>query len=81
MYDRRNKLLGHAFKTEPIKIEYGIKSKCATTENPHANSILERIHQVISNLVHTFDLQKKYLYKDDPWPGILAAMGFAVQST
>ena len=43
-------------------------------------SILEIIHQLISNLVHTFDLQNNYLEEDDPWSGILAATAFAVQT-
>ena len=50
-------------------------------ENIHANSILERIYQVIVNLVCTFDLQNNYLDEDDPWSGILSAMDFAVRST
>ena len=49
--------------------------------NPQANSILERIHQVIVNLVRMFDLQNNYLDEDDPWSGILEATDFAVQST
>ena len=58
MHDRRNKFLGHIFKSDPIKDKYGIKSKCATTENQQENSTLEIIHQVIANLVRTFELQK-----------------------
>ena len=54
-YDQGNKFLGHAFKNDLIKIEYVIKAKCETTENLQANSILETIHQVIVNLVRTFD--------------------------
>ena len=45
------------------------------------NSILEIIHQVIENLVHTFNLQNNYIDEDDPWSGILAATDFAVRST
>ena len=49
-------------------------------ENPKSNSILERIHQVIANLVRTYDLQNINLVEDDPWSGILAATSFAAQS-
>ena len=38
------------------------------------------IHQVIANLVLTFDLQNNYLDEDDPWSGILSATAFVVQS-
>ena len=41
-----NEFLGHGFKNDWIKNYFGIKSKCATTENTQENSILERNHQV-----------------------------------
>ena len=63
-YDQRNKLLGHVFKNDLIENEYGIKAKCATMSNPQANSIMQIIHQVIENLVLTYDLQNNYLDKD-----------------
>ena len=40
-YDRGNEFLVHAFKNDLIEKQYGIKAKCATTENPQENSILE----------------------------------------
>ena len=61
-----------------IKNEYGTKSKCKATENTQENSILEIIHQVIANLIRTFDLQNNYLNKDNPWLGIVEAMDFSV---
>ena len=67
-------------KNDIIEREYGIKSKCANTENSQANSIFGRIHQVIAKLVRTFDLPNNYLYKDEPWLGILVAKSFAVRS-
>ena len=57
-----------------------IKAKCATTENPHANPMLEMVHQVKANLLRTFDLQNKYLDKEEPGPGILAATYFSLHS-
>ena len=65
-------------KKNQIETEHRIKSKCATTENAQLNSILEIIHQVISNLVRTYDFQNNYLDKYNPWSGILAATYFAV---
>ena len=78
-YDRLNKFLGYAFKNYLIEREYGIKAKCATTENPQDNSTLERISQINPNLVCTFDLQNNYQDEDDPWSGILSATDFVVQ--
>ena len=40
MYYRGNEFLGHAFNNNLIKTEYGIKTKCKTTENTQENSIL-----------------------------------------
>ena len=53
-YDSGNELMGHAFKNYLIENTHGIKSKYETTANPQANSISERIHQVIANLVSAF---------------------------
>eukprot|EP00957_Ditylum_brightwellii_P147657 11244480-Ditylum_brightwellii.AAC.1 len=36
--------------------EYGIKFKPITTRNPQANYIVERAHQTIGNLLHSFKL-------------------------
>ena len=47
--------------------------------NPQVNSILEIIHQVISNLVHTFDSQNIYLDKYDPWAGTITETDFTVR--
>ena len=41
-YDRANELICHAFRNAPIKNEYGIKFKCATTANTQGNLILEK---------------------------------------
>ena len=38
-----------------------------------------RIHQVIENLVDTFDLKNNYLDEDDPWADILEVNAFVVQ--
>ena len=54
--------------------------KCITVRNPQANAIVERIHQVIVNMIKTFGLQTKFLDQDDPWKGILSATAFAVIS-
>src|SRR5207253_500570 len=61
--------------------DYGIKAKPITVRNPQANAIVERIHQVIGNIIRTFDLESNYLDDDNPWRGILAATAFAVRST
>jgi hypothetical protein len=65
-----------------LKNDYGIKPKPITVRNRRANAIVERVHQVIGNIIHTFELQDNYLLdEDDPWKGILSATEFAVRST
>ena len=64
-----------------IKEDYGIKARPITVRNPHANAIVERIHQLIGNIIRTFELEDNYLDEGDPWKGILSAMALAVQST
>ena len=79
-YDRGSEFIGKEFQ-QMIKQDYGVKAKPITVRNPQANAIVERIHQVIGNMVRTFELEENYLDEDDPWKGILSATAFAVRST
>ena len=63
------------------KEDYGVKAKPITVRNPQANAIVERVHQVIANIIHTFELENNYLDEADPWKAILSATAFAVRST
>ena len=59
---------GSEFKAELsqlIKDDYGIKSMIITTRNPHANAIVERIHQTIGNMIRTFELYDNDGIDDD----------------
>ena len=46
-----------------------------------SNAVLERIHQVLGNLVWTFTISQTYVDEDKPWTGILAAASFSIRST
>ena len=51
-------------------------------QNPQANAIVKRVHQMLGNLIRCFQLQDKpYHDLDDPWGGILVAVAFALRST
>jgi hypothetical protein len=64
------------------KEDYGVKAKPSiTVRNPQANAIVEWVHQVIGNIIQTFELENNYLDGNDPWKGILSATAFAVRST
>ena len=60
-------------------MDYGLKRKPITTRNFHSNTIIERIHQTIGNIIRTFDVSN--IVNNDPCPGILAATMFAARAT
>ena len=63
-------------------MEYMITDKPSTSGNPMPYAAFERIREVIGNLVRTFNIyNQKYVDKNDPWMGILAAAVFAIFST
>jgi hypothetical protein len=80
VFDRGSEFIGHEF-LNMIRDDYGIKKKPITTRNPQANAIIERVHQTISNMIRTFEVEENYLDDDDPWAGILTATAFAICST
>eukprot|EP00957_Ditylum_brightwellii_P122579 9347887-Ditylum_brightwellii.AAC.1 len=63
-----------------VQDEYGIKYKPITTRHPQANSIVERAHQTIGNLLRTFKPGSAELDPEEPWIGILSAVMFALRS-
>ena len=51
-------------------------------QNPQANAKVKCTHQMLGNLIWSFELQNNpYIDMDDPWLGILAAALFAMCST
>ena len=64
-FDRDSEFIGKAFKSM-IRDDCGITGKPTTTRNPQANSIVARVHQVVGNIVRTFELQDNCLDEDDP---------------
>ena len=65
-----------------LKKEYGILRKPISTRNPQANSMVERAHQTISNMLRTQQIRDRdSLPEEDPWTGTLSAIGFAMRAT
>ena len=77
MYDKWSEFIGREFRTSLIETEYSITSKPSILGNPTSNAILERIRQVLGNLVQIFNITETYVGKDDPWLVILDAASFA----
>ena len=73
-YDRGTEFMAEFARM--IKNDYGIKTKPITTRNPQANSIIERIHQTIGNMIRTFRMHEADIDEADPWSGILSATMF-----
>ena len=73
---------GTRFMVEIAKMyqnDYGLKRKPITTSNSQSNAIIERIHQTIVNIIHTFDVSN--IVNNDPSSGILVAAMFSVRET
>eukprot|EP00957_Ditylum_brightwellii_P096888 7378886-Ditylum_brightwellii.AAC.1 len=64
-----------------VQDEYGIKQKHITTKNHQANSIEERAHKTIGNLLHTFKPGSVELDPEDMWSSILSTVMFVLQPT
>ena len=78
-YDQGNKFIAHEFRKSLIDIEYRITAKPSTLGDDVSNELLERIHQVLGNLVQNFKVSTQtYVDKNYPWTGILAAVPFVI---
>ena len=64
-----------------VEEDYGIIRKPITKRNPRANSMIERIHQTIENMIRTFEVQEALLDEEDLWTGMLTAVMFATRAT
>ena len=60
-YDHGKEFIGHKFIKSLFEDKYRIISKPITLVNPMSNAILERIHQVLVNLVRTLNVQQTYV--------------------
>ena len=63
-----------------IKEDYGLRKKPITARNPQANSIIERVHQTVGQMLRTYCVQDTDNLTN-PLEGILAAISFALRAT
>eukprot|EP00957_Ditylum_brightwellii_P192251 14634967-Ditylum_brightwellii.AAC.1 len=59
--------------TEMIASGYGVKKKPITVRHPQTNSIIERIHQTIGNMIRLSEVHHTNIDEKDLWTGILSA--------
>ena len=57
MYDQKGEFFGQEFKSSLMEQEYVINTKPASPGNPQAYAIIERVHQVLGNIVRTYNIQ------------------------
>jgi len=68
--------------SETLQNECGVKRKIVTNRNPQSNSMIERCHKTLHNMIHSAQIEDKR----DPdsllgFKGVLAACRKAVNST
>jgi len=74
---------GSEFKKDfqPLIKDFDIKPNCTTVENPQANAPVERVHQVIQNMIRTKDLTNRIFDYIDPWGEILSSIAWAIRAS
>ena len=74
---------GSEFKMHFVTLlkDFDIKPKPTTVENPQGNAPVERIHQVVHNMVKTKELDKFIFDYIDPWGEILSSIGWAIRAS
>ena len=85
-YPRPQKVIfdnGNEFKKDflPLLKDLAIKPTPTTIKNPQANAILERVHQVLGDMLHTKNLQSYDFDDIDPWSELLALVAWAIYCT
>lgn len=78
IHDNGREFLGKEF--EEMLLSAGIKPKPTTVRNPQANGVIERVHQVLGNMLRTFGMTQKSS-KNIDWNQVLQPCAWAVRST
>ena len=67
---------------ENVVHEWGAVQKLITSRNPQANSMVERAHQTVHNMIAIHGIKgEDDLSQYGGWQGILSAVGFAMRAT
>ncbi len=66
---------------EHLCVSYGIKRKPTTVRNPQANAILERVHQVIGQMLRTAELDMAKSVVPDDVDVFIDNAAWAIRST
>ena len=77
--DRGVEFMGEVRTT--LRDDYGARIKLITTRNPQGNSMVERAHQTIKNMIRSQDLKVRDDLPEGQWNGVLSAIRFAMRAT
>ena len=64
-----------------LQKDFNIKPVLTSINNPQANAPVERVNQVILNMLVTKDLDKKVFDYIDPWYETLASIAWAIRAS
>ena len=64
-YTQGSEFIGHELRKSLIETEYGITANTNASGSLTSNAILERIHQVLGNLVRNFNIRENHVDEDD----------------
>ena len=80
-YNQGSEFIVHGFKNLLIQKEYIIKSNPSSFGNPTSSLILETIRLVLYCIVWKYNLQQIYVYKNEPWVGMLSSAALKMRAT
>ena len=58
--------------------DYGIPCNSIRSRNSQANTIVERAHQTIGNMICTLNIQQLDIDNENPWEGIHSSIMFTI---
>jgi transposase InsO family protein len=80
IHDQGSEFTG--FEFQELLDSYGIRSSPTTVQNPTANGVLERVHQTMSNMLRTANLQTiDFTTAPETLDKLLASVAFALRAT
>ena len=65
----------------PLLKDFDIKPVLTSIKNPQSNAPVERVHQVLHNMIVTKDLDGRTFDYIDPWGEILSSIAWAVRAS
>eukprot|EP00957_Ditylum_brightwellii_P154706 11774780-Ditylum_brightwellii.AAC.1 len=66
--------------TEMIASDYVAKKKPTTARNSQGNSIIERVHHAIENMIRSFDVHDTIIDEKDSWMRMFRAVRFVIRA-